>query len=230
VWNNGMSNYNGAVAVLRGGFFTGRGGVDAYGIASDLNGARLEAEGVTVLAEDGSSSNHGLVNDRSAVTTLRGGSFTARGGAETYGIAIRDSGTTLEAVSVIALGDDGSDNNYGLITSDSITVTLRGSAFTGRGGDYAYGIYSGSGNPTLEAVSVTALGENGSSSNCGLYIATGAAMADSSQFTGSSNGLYLESGTVYLGVSQLDGGATNSSGTLTCFQVYDGSYGAYTCP
>jgi hypothetical protein len=55
-------------------------------------------------------------------------------------------------------------------------------------------------------------------------------MADSSQFTGSSNGLYLDSGTVHLGVSQLDGGATNSSGTLTCFQVYDGNYAAYTCP
>jgi hypothetical protein len=40
----------------------------------------------------------------------------------------------------------------------------------------------------------------------------------------------LDSGTVYLGVSQLDGGATHSGGALTCFQVYDGSYSACTCP
>ena len=55
-------------------------------------------------------------------------------------------------------------------------------------------------------------------------------MADSSQFTGNSNGLSQYSGTVRLGVSQLDGDATRTSGTLTCFQVYDGNYAAYTCP
>ena len=76
---------------------------------------------------------------------------------------------------------------------------------------------------------VTALAENGGS-NYGLHNSGGATKADNSQFTGSSNGLYLDGGTVYLGVSQLDGGATNSSGTLTCFQVYDGSYSDYTCP
>jgi hypothetical protein len=47
---------------------------------------------------------------------------------------------------------------------------------------------------------------------------------------GTSNGLYLNSGTVRLGVSELDGGATNDSGVLTCYQVYDGNYAAYTCP
>jgi hypothetical protein len=82
---------------------------------------------------------------------------------------------------------------------------------------------------TLEAESITALAENGSN-NYGLYNLSGTAKVDNSQFTGSSNGLYLDSGMVYLGVSQLDNGATNSSGTLTCFQVYDGSYSAYTCP
>jgi hypothetical protein len=282
VWNNGMSNYNGAVAVLRGGFFTGRGGVDAYGIASDLNGARLDAEGVTVLAEDGSSSNHGLVNDRSAVTTLRGGSFTARGGAETYGIAIHDIGTTLEAESVTVLAESGGDSNQGLINDGGAVATLRGGSFTARGGTNAYGIYSSDSGTTLEAESVTALaengsdanygllnhsgaaatlrggaftgrggadahgiqhsegtleaesvtalGENGSSSNCGLYNLSGTARADSSQFTGINSGLHLESGTVYLGVSQLDGDAINVSGTLICFQVYDSDYVAYTCP
>jgi hypothetical protein len=83
----------------------------------------------------------------------------------------------------------------------------------------------------LDAEGVTALGENGSSINRGLLNEDGAvATADSSQFTGSSDGLYLNGGTVGLGVSQLDNGATRSSGTLTCFQVYNGSYGAYTCP
>jgi hypothetical protein len=47
--------------------------------------------------------------------------------------------------------------------------------------------------------------------------------ADNSQLAGSSNGLYL-------GATRLDGGATNSRGTLTCSPVCDGSYGDYTCP
>jgi len=56
------------------------------------------------------------------------------------------------------------------------------------------------------------------------------ATADSSQFTGDSNGLFQNGGIVYLGVSQLDGGATRDSGTLTCFQVYGGNYAVYACP
>jgi hypothetical protein len=128
------------------------------------------------------------------------------------------------------LAENSSTENYGLLSYDGVTTTLHGGAFTGRGGTGAYGIYNSDSGATLEADNVTALAENGSSSNFGLYNYDGAATADSSQFTGSSNGLYMDSGTVYLGVSQLDGGATRAAGSLTCFQVYDGSYAAYTCP
>jgi hypothetical protein len=150
------------------------------------------------LAENGSGENYGLANDLGAVA-LRGGAFTGRGGTSAYGIY--NSGTTLEAESVTALGENGSYQNYGLWNYNAATA-LRGGAFTGRGGTSAYGIYN----------------------------VDGTAKADSSQFTGSSNGLYQNGGTVSLGVSQLDGGATRTSGTLTCFQVYDGNYAAYTCP
>ena len=56
------------------------------------------------------------------------------------------------------------------------------------------------------------------------------AEVDSSRLTGTTAGLYLASGTVSLGVTQLNGGATRDSGTLTCFQVYGSSYASYTCP
>ena len=226
--NFGLNNTNGAAATLRGGSFTARGGgVDVCGICNTAAGTKVEAESVTALAEDGDSS-FGLVNYGGAEATLRGGSFIAHGVTTAHGIMSAGITTTLEAESITALGEDGSSSNYGLLNQASAKATLRGGSFTARGGEtYACGILN---DGTLDAESVTALGEDGPSDNYGLYNLTGAAVADSSQFTGSSNGLLLDSGTVHLGVSQLHGGATNSSGTLTCFQVYDETYTAYSCP
>ena len=226
--NHGLYNFTAAAAVLRGGSFTARGGTDSRGIYNDGSNTTLEAESVTALGEDGSDDNYGLSNEAAAAAVLRGGSFTARGGTHARGIQNSGSSTTLEAESVTALGEDGSDDNYGLFNSTAAAATLRGGSFTARGGSSACGIYNAVSGATLEAEGVTALGENGSG-NIGLYN-SGFAMVDSSQFTGSGYGLFHQAGTLSLGVSQLDGGAGRSSGTLTCFQVYDGGYAAYTCP
>jgi hypothetical protein len=258
--NYGLFNDNGAAATLRGGSFAGRGGEDAKGIRNDSSGTTLVAEGVTALGENGGSRNHGLGNYDGAAATLRGGSFTGHGGASPDGIYNHGSGTTLEAESVTALGENGGGGNYGLRNIVSAAATLRGGSFTGRGGTFAYGINNYS-SATLEAQCVTALAENASSSNDGLinYAAATVTMHGGS-FTGrggayargiynsggtleaksvtalgedgssTNDALYQVGGTVRLGVSQLDGGATRTSGTLTCFRVYDGGYAAYTCP
>jgi hypothetical protein len=227
--NFGLYNYGGAAATLHGGTFTGRGGMQTRGIENADSGATLTAENVTALAEDSSVDNYGLGNYDSAAATLRGGSFTARGGTNAYGISNEFNGATLEAASVSAQAKNGSNANYGLHNFGGVPATLRGGSFTARGGENAYGIYNVDGGATLTAKGVTALAENGSS-NYGLYNDSATAMVDGSQLAGSSDGLYLNSGTVRLGVSQLDGGATRTSGTLTCFQVYNGSYAAYSCP
>jgi len=228
--NFGLYNYGGAAAVLRGGSFTGRGGIETRGIENADSGATLTAENVTALAENGSTENYGLANYDGAVMTVRGGSVTARGGAANYALS-NELNVTLDAESVTALAENGSSANHGLWNANSAEATVRGGSFTGRGGTDAYGIYNSSSGSTLEVDSVTALAEDGSSSNYGLYNHDGAAAtADSSQFSGDSDGLYQSGGTVRLGVSQLDGGATRTGGTLTCFQVYGGSYAAYTCP
>ncbi len=52
------------------------------------------------LAENGSDNNYGLHNRDGAEATLRGGSFTGRGGMIACGIYNADSGTWLEAESV----------------------------------------------------------------------------------------------------------------------------------
>ena len=226
-----MFVFDTAAATLRGGSFTGHGGIYTRGIYNADSDTKLDAESVTALAENGIS-NYGLENRNGAAAMLRGGAFTGRGGTTAHGIYNVFNGAygaTLQAESITALGENGSNTNRGLFNATA--ATLHGGTFTGRGGTETAGINNAGSNTTLEAAGITALGENGSSINRGLLNENGATTtADSSQFTGSSDGLYLNGGTVYLGVSQLDNGATNSSGTLTCFQVYDGNYAAYTCP
>jgi hypothetical protein len=228
--NVGLYNNNGSVAELHGGTFTGRGGNQTGGVGNQLN-STLTAYGVIALAENGSGivGNYAMGNYDNSTATVHGGVFIARGGVNNYALS-NELNVTMKAENVTALAENGSSANHGMWNANNAQATVRGGSFTGRGGTNAYGAYNSGTGTTLDADSVTALGENGSS-NYGLYNNdSAAAMADSSQFTGSSNGLYQNSGTVHLGVSQLDEGATRTSGTLICFQVYDGSYVAYTCP
>jgi hypothetical protein len=208
--NGSGGNYgllHGGAAVLRGGSFTGRGGTETWGIYSIGVGTTLEAENVTALGENGTSSNHGLDNYAAVVATLRGGSFTGRGGTDARGIYNHFNSATLEAENVTALAENGSDDNYGLYNSNSAEATLRRGSFTGRGGTYAYGIYNHYGSATLETESVTALGENGSSYNYGLYNHESAALRGGS-FTG-------RGGTYAYGIYNTDSGADMKAESVT---------------
>jgi len=227
--NVGLYNYHGDIT-LHGGSFTAREGSNAYGVYNHY-WAILEAQSITALAENGTH-NYGLRNYHGADATLRGGSFTARGGNNAAGI-YNGYVASLDTESVIALGEDSGLDTQGLYNCNGAGATLRGGSFIARGGSNAYGIYNDgfSLSPTIDSIGITALGENGSSNNFGLYNLSHADLdADSSQFTGGDYGLYQTNGTVRLGVTQLDGGAYRSSGTLTCFQVYDANYASYTCP
>jgi hypothetical protein len=230
-YNCGLFNVDGAEATLRGGSFTGRGGTSAWGIYNDGSDTALEAESVTALAENGSYYNYGLWNRYSAEATLRGGSFTGRGGTTlAYGIMNLGSDTTLEAMGVSALGENGGSDNCGLYNCYAAAATLRGGSFTGRGGYYdAYGIDNEDSDTTLEAESVTALGENGSSNNYGLYNTTATANVTQSVLEGATNSVYRSSGSVTVSNSRLAGNAV--SGTVTCVAVSRGTtFNASGCP
>jgi hypothetical protein len=165
----------------------------------------------TALAEGGSIANYGLVNYGGRVT-LRSGSFVARGGQDARGIGIAGSGTLLEAVDVTALGEDGTDYNRGLFNENDAVAKLQGGSFTGRGGANAFGIHNSDtigGDAKLEGKHITALGEDGSSL---------------------TDGLRQDGGTVHLALSQLDGDATRTGGTIVCYGVYRGNFSGYTCP
>ena len=217
--NFGLDNRAGAEAVLRSGSFTGSGGSSAYGILSSGITTTLEADSVTALGENGSLLSYGMENNNGGVATLRGGSFTGRGGNQASGVQNTVS-STLTAEGITALAENSSTENYGLLSYYGVTTTLRGGSFTGRGGTSAYGIYNSDSGARLEAANVTALGEDGSSDNYGLYNNDGVSAAlHSCSFTarggGTARGIFNSgSGTLLeaTGVTALaEGGSTNYS-------------------
>jgi hypothetical protein len=169
-YNYGLVNGE-AVVSLQGGSFTARGGIETRGIYN-YTWSDLQAEGVVVLAEGGSDHNRGLENSM-AEATLHGGAFTARGGTEARAICNRRNTAELQAIGVTALAQD-STSNYGLYNADEAAATLEGGAFTAQGGTSADGIYNVDADTTLETHDVAALGEDGSTSNRGLYNSTDA--------------------------------------------------------
>ncbi len=86
------------------------GGTLNYAVYLTGSGTGVTLQDVTALAENGSYRNYGLVNSGGAAATLRGGSFTGRGGTNALGIKNDGSGTTLQAESVTVLAENGSYN------------------------------------------------------------------------------------------------------------------------
>ena len=228
--NFGLNNCAGAMATLHGGSFTGRGGIDAFGIYNTGSSTTMEVKSVTALGENSSSMTSGLHNNDGAMATLHGGSFTGRGGIDAYGIYNTGISTTLETESVTALGYNGSDSNYGLANLGGAVATLHGGSFTGRGGIDAYGIYNWESSTTLEAENITALGEYGSSADYGLY-SGGTANITQSVLVGADNSVYRNTGTVTVSHSRLIGGTVG--GAVICVLVSRGtnvSTDGSTCP
>ncbi|MBN1318953.1 MAG: hypothetical protein JXA42_25955 [Anaerolineales bacterium] len=167
--NIGLDNMASAKATLHGGFITGYGGEDAYGILNDGSDARLVVESVTALGESGDLANIGLYNVNGAAATLKSSSFIGNGGENTFGIENNGSGTTLVADGVTALGENGISYIFGLRNSDSALAVLRDGSFTGSGGTYTRGIYNTGYTTMLQAANVTALAEEGDTENYGLF-------------------------------------------------------------
>ncbi len=230
--NIGLSNSNYPTVLLQGGFFLGSGGQDAYGI-QNYNDAHMEAEGVTARGESATSRARAFYN-HVAQAVLRGGSFTAQassGAWDATGIHNFGSNAILEAHDVTALATGGTCNRGLLSELNSPTTRVYGGTFIGRGGQTAYGIDHGcsSGCETI-IQGAFAAGENSTLHDYGLCVYGGTVRADASRFKGGTAAVYENSGTLYLAVSQLNGGMARLSGARTCFQVYDGNYNPYTCP
>jgi hypothetical protein len=166
--NIGLVNTSNAEAVLQGGDYTARGGTNAWGIFNTLT-VTMKAHNVTALGEFGSNLNSGMRNWNNATVVLYGGDYTGRGGNQTGGTGAAHH-STLTAYGVTALAENGSGDvgNYAMGCYDNSTATLHGGVFIARGGVNNYAL-SNELTVTMEAENVTALAENGSSRNCGLW-------------------------------------------------------------
>ncbi len=170
----GLYNYRGTVT-LTGGAVTARGApVTTCGINNDAGGmtATLDAYGVTVLGDSSGDATYGLWNHAGAAATLHGGSFETRGGFLSAAIRSQGTGSTLEAFEVSALADGGSAG-YGLANDGGSSAVLHDGAYVARGGNGCFGIES-YGVSTLEAWSVTGLGDGCTQHNWGLSSVYGA--------------------------------------------------------
>ena len=145
---------------LRGGSYTGLGGINAFGIYNGGSGANLAGDSLTVLGENGSFNNYGLYNYNGAAAILRGGSYTGRGGTNASGITNNASGTALEALDATAIGENATDSNSGLWSWQGSTTTLRGGSYSARGGANSYGIYLQHAGTTLYAEFVSVVGDD----------------------------------------------------------------------
>jgi hypothetical protein len=214
-------------------------GAGTYNYALSLNGSGtgVTLQQVTALGENATGYNYGLCSYGGATATLRGGSFTARGGSEAVGIDNSGSGTMLQAEGVHALAENGSSLNSSLRTH-SAAATLRGGSFTAQGGGSARGIYNYGSGAELEAQGVSALAENGTNFNFGLDTSEAATLRGGS-FTGRGGtfgqGVNNTTGTLQAeGITALgeDGstciGLGNIEGTVTLrlgsFTGRDGTY------
>ncbi len=82
-------------------------------------------------------------------------------GLRNHAVVLNGSGTGVRLQQVSALAENGSGNNYGLLNRNGAMTVLHGGSFIARGGNVALGIASVGSDTTLEAQSVSALGENG---------------------------------------------------------------------
>lgn len=143
------------------------------GIAVVGSTAAMDAEDVTALGVGGQNYNYGLYIDGGSAT-LRGGSFTGRGGQNATGIDLSSGALTASAVMVLA--EEATTQVKGLHFSSAATATLYGGSFIGRSGLYTMGISGFSGTLAAEDVTCVAeLGSGGSGTTRGLSLIAQAA-------------------------------------------------------
>lgn len=220
-----------ALANIHGGHFEARTGfTETMGIAL-WSGAELIAIGVQAEGADSPNWNKGLsVNGATAV--LDGGHYIGRGGTETYGI-INLEGGQLEANSVIAFGEKGTDRNDGLRNERGAMTLIYGGRFHADGGSDNRGIANYGSNSFVDLNQVTAHGlGNGSDAGFGLSNESeGMAFASGSELWGTSSAVLSDGTTTRLDLTRLVGGNIAGTGEVICVGVtWAQAFYADTCP
>jgi hypothetical protein len=162
--NYALYSNEGSIVQLQGGTFTGSGGTLSSGIFN-VGQSSLTAVDVTAIAQN-ADENRGLYNGNSAAANLMGGSFEAVGGDYAKGIS-NTSLSAQEAHNVTATARDAANSNFGFFNES--TANLYGGTFTGRNGSEAFGIWNYGSEAELLAENLSVVGQNGTSTNIGIY-------------------------------------------------------------
>ena len=163
---------NGSLTELKGGSYTGKGGTDAFGISIDNGG--IDGYNIKSYAESASNSNYGLSMQNESGANLYGGSITAVGGVNTFGIYISLTDGYLKTRSTDVVATDGTSTNYGLFNDDAIVSRLVGGSLSASHGLNTYAIYNTGSSAIIEAQGLYIQGEFGSGTNYGIYNTGGA--------------------------------------------------------
>jgi hypothetical protein len=177
----------------------------ATAIYNDGVDASMSILHVTVVASGGDH-NWGVSNRYSSSPTMSNMTILAHDGPDNRGVSnYFSSSPTMRNVTITASGNSG--NNYGVYNSSS-TATIEGSAITAQGGNSNFGIYNlaAAGNYTVTV-------------NNSQIAASSRTIGNDVEFT------------TLVASSQLSGGPASALG-VTCANVHDESYTAYTstCP
>lgn len=191
----------------------------------NLSSSAPEMNNVTVTASDGSGNNQGVVNDAST-PTMNNVTTIASGGTLSYGVLNNNASATIMN-NVTAIATDGSSTNYG-VRNISSSPTMNNVTTMGSGGVNSYGVRNTTSSPMMN--NVTASGIGGTSSY-GVYSDNSSSpVIRNSALTGVTNSIInVSSSSTQLANTLLEGPLSGTS-TFTCFNNYDTSFAAVTCP
>ncbi len=195
------------------------GGANVFGITNNSSSATMT--NVTATAS-GVNFSYGVynLNSSSIMTNM---TATGSGGAgSSYGVFNESSSPTMTNVAATASG--ATTDNYGVFNAISSSPTMSNMTATASGGTGAnYGVYNHSSSATM--MNVTAAGSGGGASFGVNSVNSGTVKINNSVIKGTtntiSNGTFV---TTFVANTQLDGGAVDNSGTLTCVGAYSASY------
>lgn len=219
--SNGTTNYgvwnSHSSPVMNNVTATASGGAHNFGIFN--NGSSPAMNNVTVNVWGGEN-NYGIYNATcspamSNVTVTASGEYT-------YGIY---NTTSSPAMNNVTAAVSGGTSTYGIYNANSSPVMNNVTATaSGSGTSDNKGIYNYSSSPAMTNVTATA---SGGTSNYGLYNSASSGSRtikiDRSTFFGSTNSIRNDSEfNLWIGATNLTGGAVNAVGTYNCVGVYDG--------
>ncbi|MEM7114985.1 MAG: hypothetical protein AAF614_21285 [Chloroflexota bacterium] len=228
---------------------TASGGDDSYGVFNN-NGSAPMMNNVTATASVGTNSI-GVRNSSSSPMMYKV-TATAAGVSVSNGVSNINSAPIMQnviAIASAALNDNRGVNNqsassptmfnvtatafdgtnsYGIYNGGSSAPTMDNIVATASNGSFNYGIFNDASSPTINNVIATA---SGGSASYGVFNNSSSAPAiRDATLTGATDSIQnLNSSTAQIANTMLDGSLTGA-GTFTCFNAYDTSLTAVTCP